>query len=350
MSDVDITLLLNEAIRLHKADEYQLAHDWYRTVLEHDQNNISALRLLAILLAQHGLHRQGQELTQQVLSLYGNGDRQLDDMQAFNFDVSAKYGVESDDIKKKCLNSGWPDLDMKTTNTWRHLRMLDFAPCFTDDDLSWLTIGDAYGHDFLLLKHYGIGSVVASNLNSGCLVLGHAIGAIGDHLEINAESITLPDNSFDYVLCKEAIHHMPRPQLAIYEMLRVARRAIILIEPRDVLIDWPAKKARSFWHHVQDNIISFGQVGNDSEISSQLIDWHEHEAANYVYTLSVRDYLANFVMGLESRVSVTRDSTIITMPNGQFNPLRIVRDLEKQPSKSHYGIHCARSRESQRPI
>lgn len=41
----------------------------------------------------------------------------------------------------------------------------------------------------------------------------------------------LQDDAFDYVLCKDSYHHMPRPMIALYQMLRVARRAVVLIEP-----------------------------------------------------------------------------------------------------------------------
>lgn len=41
----------------------------------------------------------------------------------------------------------------------------------------------------------------------------------------------MPDNSYDFVLCKESYHHFPRPPIAFYEMLRVANKAVVLIEP-----------------------------------------------------------------------------------------------------------------------
>jgi SAM-dependent methyltransferase len=47
----------------------------------------------------------------------------------------------------------------------------------------------------------------------------------------NAEALTFPANSFDLVFCKEGLHHLARPVLGLYEMLRVCRRAAIVIEP-----------------------------------------------------------------------------------------------------------------------
>ncbi|WP_158308790.1 methyltransferase domain-containing protein [Desulfocurvibacter africanus] len=49
----------------------------------------------------------------------------------------------------------------------------------------------------------------------------------------NAEKLSFANGSYDYLLCKEAFHHFPRPMIALYEMLRVARKGIVLIEPND---------------------------------------------------------------------------------------------------------------------
>lgn len=49
----------------------------------------------------------------------------------------------------------------------------------------------------------------------------------------NIEKLSLPSKSCDLVLAKECIHHVPRPALALYEMLRVCKNAAIFIEPYD---------------------------------------------------------------------------------------------------------------------
>jgi hypothetical protein len=48
--------------------------------------------------------------------------------------------------------------------------------------------------------------------------------------------LTYNDNSFDYVVCKEAFHHFPRAYLGLYEMIRVSKTATVLVtEPIDIL-------------------------------------------------------------------------------------------------------------------
>ena len=287
MPDVDVIGILRTGMHLHQTDQYQAAHDHYRMVLNHDPNNVHALHLLGVILLQNGFGDLGRSLIEQALSLSGDYPEARMNLASFGCSLPAKYAAEIKEIDKKPPE--WPIFDNTTTGMWRMQRMVEFASCFSDEDASWLTIGDAYGHDSLLLRERGIRQVVASNLNTGLLKRGHEQGAIGDYLEINAETISLPDESFDYVLCKEAMHHMPRPMLAVYEMLRVARKGVFLIEPQDPVIDWRAKKGDTFWHEISENMVSFGRVGEDSAISSQKIDWYEDGAFNYVYTLSQRE-------------------------------------------------------------
>ena len=63
-------------------------------------------------------------------------------------------------------------------------------------------------------------------------------GALKDNFvdsvaDVDVENIPFPDQSFDIVICKETFHHWPRPWLGFYECLRVAKKAVLLIEPND---------------------------------------------------------------------------------------------------------------------
>jgi SAM-dependent methyltransferase len=52
-------------------------------------------------------------------------------------------------------------------------------------------------------------------------------------LSIDAEDIALPDGSFDMVFAHEVLHHVRSPHKALCEMLRVARKHVIFMEPND---------------------------------------------------------------------------------------------------------------------
>jgi len=49
----------------------------------------------------------------------------------------------------------------------------------------------------------------------------------------NAEQLSYSNNSFDYVIVRAWLHHLPRPILGIYEMLRVAKVWILFMEAQD---------------------------------------------------------------------------------------------------------------------
>jgi SAM-dependent methyltransferase len=53
----------------------------------------------------------------------------------------------------------------------------------------------------------------------------------------NCERLAFRSGSFDLVFCKESLHHLARPVLGLYEMLRVCRDAALLLEPFDSQLD-----------------------------------------------------------------------------------------------------------------
>ncbi len=48
---------------------------------------------------------------------------------------------------------------------------------------------------------------------------------------MNAENLDIPDKSYDLVLVQNGLHHLPRPVLGLTEMIRVAKKAVMMIEP-----------------------------------------------------------------------------------------------------------------------
>ncbi len=51
--------------------------------------------------------------------------------------------------------------------------------------------------------------------------------------EENAESLSFPDEYFDWGMVKAGLHHLPRPLVGLYELLRVSREGIIVMEGHD---------------------------------------------------------------------------------------------------------------------
>ena len=112
---------------------------------------------------------------------------------------------------------------------------LKYLDPFLDPSKTWLTVGDYNGFEAHYLLQQGQ-NVVASDLSDAVLRKAQAEGLIKDFSKQNVERLTYDDNSFDYVMCKEAFHHFPRAYLGLYEMIRVSKTATILLtEPLDIL-------------------------------------------------------------------------------------------------------------------
>jgi ubiquinone/menaquinone biosynthesis C-methylase UbiE len=122
-----------------------------------------------------------------------------------------------------------------TANFWRHERMYEAVDFLKSErDGKWLTVGDGrFGLDAVQLRQKGIPNVLPTDISETLLRKSKEQGLIERFAIENAESLSFSDGEFDYVFCKESYHHFPRPALALYEMLRVAKRGIVLIEPND---------------------------------------------------------------------------------------------------------------------
>ena len=120
-----------------------------------------------------------------------------------------------------------------SVDNWRHTRMLAMSQPLVGamPHATWLTVGDgAFGSDAAYLRSIGA-DVVASSLVTDQLEEAARLGYINEFRRENAEALSLADGSVDFVFCKEAYHHFPRPPIALYEMLRVSRVGVVLIEP-----------------------------------------------------------------------------------------------------------------------
>lgn len=143
----------------------------------------------------------------------------------------------SDRVKRKTALT-W--LEETSFDYWRHARMravvkplLDASP-----NATWLTVGDGrYGNDAIWLKKAGVNKVHASDLSDTLLKISKENGFLDEYSQQNAEALSFSNDEFDFVFCKEAFHHFPRPYKALDELLRVSKTAVVLIEPRDDLID-----------------------------------------------------------------------------------------------------------------
>lgn len=196
----------------------------------------------------------------------------------------------ADGEKNEKLSKTWFDDD--TVDSWRHERMynsiLPLLKAYPDSN--WLTVGDGrYGKDahFFIKKGF---NVLATDISDVLLKEGKKAGFIDDYSKENAEALSFSNNQFDFVFCKESYHHFPRPMISLYEMLRVARKGVILIEPNDCYIS--STFLNVFFQNFKDVIKSL--------LKKRFIRHTFEESGNYIYSISKRE-IEKVALGMNLR-------------------------------------------------
>ena len=117
-------------------------------------------------------------------------------------------------------------------------RNLDILQPLLKEKNKWLTIGDYTGFEAQYLIEQNQ-DATASDISDVFLKEAFEQNLIGKYKKINVERIDIEEDDFDYLFCKEAFHHFPRAYLGLYEMIRVAKKGAILIEPVDAWYKMP---------------------------------------------------------------------------------------------------------------
>lgn len=170
---------------------------------------------------------------------------------------------------------------------------------------SWVTVGDGrYGSDAHYLSTKGA-TALATDISDALLKEGAEIGYIQAFKKENAENLSFEDGSFDFVLCKESYHHFPRPMKALYEMLRVAKKGIILLEPVDPYVYQNVVQAM-----FRGLIAGLNRLGIFKLLLGRDIKRATYEeVGNYVYKVSKRE-MEKIALGLNYPVVAFRGINI----------------------------------------
>ena len=149
----------------------------------------------------------------------------------------------------------------------------------------WVTVGDGrYGSDAHYLASKGA-DATATDISDALLREGAEMGYISKYSKENAEALSFADNSCDFVLCKESYHHFPRPMKALYEMLRVARKGVVLLEPVDHFV-----YTNFFQAFFRGILLAINALGIFKLLFGKEIKRHTYEdVGNYVYKVSERE-------------------------------------------------------------
>lgn len=187
------------------------------------------------------------------------------------------------EIEKDLLTyKNW--FEKSTTDLWRHKRMLKVLNPFLDREKGapWLTVGDGrFGTSATYINQHG-GRAIATDIDITLLEVAKQNNMLADYRYANAEKLPFTDEQFDYAYCKQAYHHFPRPILAVYEMLRVSKNAVIFTEPHDFIPSPILRTLLKRTKYFLKNILGKKNIHHDTG--------NYESIGNYVYSISVREF------------------------------------------------------------
>jgi len=106
------------------------------------------------------------------------------------------------------------------------------------DFLNWsvLVTCGGVGGEGIFLKKYGFKDITVSDISENSLKICNIFDPSLKTIKLDGEDLDLADKSYDLVISQDGLHHLPRPISGFTEMLRVARKAVIVIESYDSLV------------------------------------------------------------------------------------------------------------------
>jgi ubiquinone/menaquinone biosynthesis C-methylase UbiE len=249
---------------------------------------------------------------------------------------------------KEEMAKSWLNAD--TVDSWRHQHMYgSIDPLLLSyPEAKWLTVGDGrYGNDAHYIQQKGL-SALATDISDFLLKEAKEIGYVTDWRKENAESLSFSDEEFDFVLCKESYHHFPRPMVALYEMIRVAKKGVILIEPHDSEIISPGK-IRLFFSYMLFTrfFIKFVERFLGKEIYSIFGGYEPAGGGNYVFTISERE-IEKVALGLNLEVVAFKGLNDCYIEGVEYEKLhekselyrKVKTSIKKADIRCKFGIQC----------
>lgn len=110
---------------------------------------------------------------------------------------------------------------------------------YSENDLkNWkvLIICGGVGGEGIFFMNAGFKDVTMSDFSNNSLSIANKLAPQLKTILLNAESLDLEPNDYDLIVVQDGLHHLPRPAIGFTEMLRVAKKAVMVIEPYESLV------------------------------------------------------------------------------------------------------------------
>jgi SAM-dependent methyltransferase len=128
----------------------------------------------------------------------------------------------------------------KYISSWRveesFRRLMSESKGVINFDSSVLILCSGEGMEGSILYNFGFTDVTVSDLADTGVQAALARDNRLKGVVLNAEQSDLANESFDIVLVQDGLHHLSSPIRGFTEMLRIAKKAVVFLEPHDSLI------------------------------------------------------------------------------------------------------------------
>lgn len=121
---------------------------------------------------------------------------------------------------------------LRDRRLWKALNYIK-ANSGGEDIYQWkvlIVCGGVGGEGIFFIKN-GFGDVTVSDISENSLAICRELEPRIKTQVLNGEDTGLPENSYDLVVVQDGLHHLPRPATGFTEMLRNARKGVVVIEP-----------------------------------------------------------------------------------------------------------------------
>ncbi|MBS1533041.1 MAG: class I SAM-dependent methyltransferase [Bacteroidetes bacterium] len=114
-------------------------------------------------------------------------------------------------------------------------KALDFIKANSngEDIYQWkvLVVCGGVGGEGIFFIRKGFHDVTVSDISENSLQICRELEPKIKTVVLNGEDTGLPENAYDLVIVQDGLHHLPRPTTGFTEMLRTARKGVVVIEP-----------------------------------------------------------------------------------------------------------------------
>jgi SAM-dependent methyltransferase len=134
-----------------------------------------------------------------------------------------------------------------------HIGLSELRSLTGQNYVGWsaLVVCGGVGAEGTFLADQGFGEVTVCDISEAALGIASRRDTRLKTTPGNAEALPFPDKSFDLVLVRDGLHHLPRPVQGLNEMLRVCRKAVIVCEPHS---GWIPERLGTSWEVHGDSV------------------------------------------------------------------------------------------------